>query len=217
MIKAESTSQEKLSSRGELILNSAQKLFFQYGFDKTSLEMIINEAGGSRRSIYKDFGNKKGLLIAVIKRQVSVQSQILTTINRDLEPKEALQKVCFKFVQGMQSPAVMSLFRLVIQQAVKLPELGEIIYQKGPLAGIFPLVEYLDFLTEKKVIQVENTYLAAQMLIEMAKGPLHTRTLLIPDHVATDDEISEQVGFAVDMFLNAYSINKQQLKGSSEK
>ncbi len=195
---------KELSTRGILILDAAQQLFFKNGFDETSLEMIINEAGGSRRSIYKEFGNKKGLLLAVIQRQVRIQAQTLNTINRELSPKNALNDVCFRFVQGMLSKTIRSLFRLVVQQVVKLPELGEIIYRFGPMAGVLPLVSYLNELVEQQLLEVDDSHFAAQMLLEMAKGPLHTRTLLMPNKEVTDAEIIFQVKKAVDIFLKAH-------------
>ncbi len=204
MINDSSLEISKLSPRGLLILDAAQNLFYHQGFDETSLAMIINEAGGSRRSIYNEFGNKRGLLMAVIQRQVKAQSEILTSINRDLEAKEALNQVCSKFVLGMLSAELMSLFRLVVQQVVKFPELGEMIYKNGPMAGILPLVDYLSWLTEQKILKIENCHLSAQMLLEMAKGPLHTRSLLLPDKKVTDEEITHQVTKAVDIFLNAH-------------
>lgn len=207
MVKDNTLDTTKLSPRGLLILDAAQNLFYNQGFDETSLAMIINEAGGSRRSIYNEFGNKRGLLMAVIQRQVKVQSEILTSINRHLEAKEALNQVCIKFVQGMLSAELMSLFRLVVQQVVKFPELGEMIYQKGPTVGVLPLVDYLSWLTEQNILQIENCHFSAQMLLEMAKGPLHTRSLLLPDKKASDEEITEQVTKAVDLFLNAHRIN----------
>ena len=196
----------KLSARGLSILDAAQNLFYHQGFDETSLAMIINEAGGSRRSIYNEFGNKQGLLMAVIQRQLKVQTETLTLINRDIEAKEALTQVCIKFVQGMLSPELMSLFRLVVQQVVKFPELGEMIYQKGPMTGILPLAEYLEWLTEQKTLKIDNYHLSAQMLIEMAKGPLHTRSLLLPNKTASDEEITRQVTKAVELFLKAHQI-----------
>ena len=204
MVKDSILELTKLSSRGLLILDAAQNLFYHQGFDETSLAMIINDAGGSRRSIYNEFGNKRGLLMAVIQRQVKVQSEILTSINRELDAKQALNQVCFKFVKGMLSADLMSLFRLVVQQVVKFPELGEMIYQKGPMAGVLPLVDYLSWLTETKVLKIENCHFSAQMLIEMAKGPLHTRSLLLPNKRVSDEEIMGQVTKAVDLFLNAH-------------
>ncbi len=206
MVKGTTLDIAKLSERGVLILDAAQRLFYHKGFDETSLEMIINESGGSRRSIYDEFGNKQGLLMAVIQRQVKLQTEILTSINRELEAKEALNQVCFEFVKGMLSPALMSLFRLVVQQVIKFPELGEMVYQKGPMAGILPLVDYLQYLAEQKQIKADNFQFSAQMLIEMAKGPLHTRSLLLPDKLITDDEIKQQVAKAVDIFLSAHAI-----------
>ena len=206
MVKASTLDITKLSDRALMILDAAQALFYQQGFDETSLAMIINEAGGSRRSIYNEFGNKQGLLMAVIQRQVKVQSEILTLINRDIDAKAALNQVCFKFVKGMLSADLMSLFRLVVQQVVKFPELGEMIYQKGPMAGILPLVDYLDWLTAQKLLKVANSHFSAQMLIEMAKGPLHTRSLLLPNKKTTDEEITRQVAKAVELFLNAHKI-----------
>jgi len=204
MVKDSTVDIKKLSPRGLLILDAAQNLFYNLGFDETSLAMIIKEAGGSRRSIYNEFGNKHGLLMAVIQRQVKTQSEILTSINRDLEAKEALNQVCFKFVVGMLSPELMSLFRLVVQQVVKFPELGEMIYKNGPMTGILPLVDYLTWLNEQNILKIENCHFSAQMLIEMAKGPLHTRSLLLPDKKASDEEITYQVTKAVSLFLHAH-------------
>jgi len=42
------------------------------------------------------------------------------------------------------------------------------------------------------------------MLLEMAKGPLHTRSLLLPNKKISDEEILDQVTQAIDIFLNAY-------------
>ncbi len=203
-IKAKGT--KPLTTRGLLIRDAAQQLFFKHGFDETSLEMIINEAGGSRRSIYNEFGNKQGLLLAVVNGQVSKQAETLTDINRSLSAKYALNDVCYKFVLGMLSPSIMSLFRLVVQQVVKFPELGEVINQKGRLTGVLPLTDYLSWLVEQKVLEIDDCHFAAQMLLEMAKGPLHTRALLIPNMAVSEEEIQLQVDKAVDIFLKGHQV-----------
>ena len=66
MVKDSTLELMKLSPRGLLILDAAKNLFYHKGFDETSLAMIINEAGGSRRSIYNEFGNKRGLFYVSI-------------------------------------------------------------------------------------------------------------------------------------------------------
>ena len=196
--------EQNLTERGLQILDAAQALFFQHGFDETSLAMIIDESGGSRRSIYSEFGNKQGLLFAVVKRQVIIQTHTLATINTDLPPEKALNDVCFRFVKGMFSKTIRALFRLVVQQAVNMPELGELIYQSGPMMGVKPLSEYLQGLVEKDYLQLDDSHYGARMLLEMCKGPLHTTALLLPNKVICDEEIQLQVEKAVAIFLKAH-------------
>jgi TetR/AcrR family transcriptional repressor of mexJK operon len=205
MVQAVSEENKELSVRGTLIIDTAQKLFFKHGFDETSLEMIINETGGSRRAIYNEFGNKQGLLIAVINRQLTKQTKMLTTINQELSPTEALNDVCFRFSQGMLSETLISLYRLVVQQVVKLPELGEMIFERGPMRAVLPLADYLEELAATGELTITDAHFSAQMLIEMSKGPLHTRSLLLPNTFASDEEITQQVSKAVSIFLKAHS------------
>ncbi|WP_259337779.1 TetR/AcrR family transcriptional regulator [Colwellia sp. RSH04] len=193
-----------LTTRGERILDAAQQLFFEHGYDETSLQMIINKTGGSRRSIYNEFGNKKGLLVAVIQRQVYFQTETLNAIDRSLSASDCLNDVCFRFVKGMCSPEIRSLFRLVVQQTVKHPELGEMIYQSGPIMGVKPLEDYLIELNEKRILVIDDCHFAARFLLEMAKGPLYTNLLLLPQKQASDEEIKEQINIAVKVFIKSH-------------
>lgn len=195
----------ELSSRGQSILSAAQKLFLKHGYDETSLEMIIAQAGGSRRSIYNEFGNKQGLLMSVIQQQVTIQTNTIASIKTtELTPKEALKEMCFRFVKGVLSETLISLYRLVIQVVPKLPEVGELIYEKGPLKGTKPLSDYLVKLDEEGVLSIDDPFYATHMLIEMVKGRLHIKKLLLPNEQAPAEEIYQHIDKAVDLFFKAY-------------
>ena len=198
--------EQKLTERGQQILDAAQQLFFQHGYDETSLAMIIDESGGSRRSIYSEFGNKQGLLLAVVKRQVIIQANTLASIDTDLSTEQTLNDVCFRFVQGMFSKTIRALFRLVVQQSVNMPELGELIYQSGPMTGVKPLSQYLQALVDRKQLQLSDSHYSARMLLEMCKGPLQTTALLLPNAPISDEDIRKQVAFAVDIFIKAHQV-----------
>ncbi len=195
-----------LSERGKLILSAAQKLFLQHGFDNTSLEMIIAESGGSRRNIYSEFGNKAALLNAVIQDQVSKQVITLTEIDYHLPPKQALTQVCTRFVQGLLSDTLLALFRLVVNVIPSQPEIGELIYQRGPMTGPAPIKEYLEYLHKQNKLDVDDSTFAAQLLIEMVKGRLHIRGLLHPYKSIPQQEVKTHIEKAVDVFLKAYQV-----------
>ena len=195
----------EFSSRGQLILVAAQKLFLKHGYDETSLEMIISEAGGSRRSIYNEFGNKQGLLMSVIQQQVTIQTATIASIkNTELAPKEALNEMCFRFVKGVVSDTLVSLFRLAIQVVPKLPEVGVLIYEKGPLKGTKPLTDYLMQLDEEGILAIDDPFYATLMLIEMVKGSFLFKVLLLPNEQISDEYIHQHVDKAVGLFLKAY-------------
>ncbi|XQW85601.1 TetR/AcrR family transcriptional regulator [Thalassotalea piscium] len=194
----------ELSTRGELILEAAQKLFLKHGYDETSLEMIISDAGGSRRSIYNEFGNKQGLLLAVMRRQVDIQINTISSINYQLAPKQALKEIAIRFVQGLLSDTLISLYRLVIQVVPKLPEVGEIVYERGPLIGVTPLTDYLHFLDEKGTLAIDDFSYASYMFIAMIKDRLHFKALILPDVKISDEEIDEHIERTIDLFIKAY-------------
>ena len=195
----------ELTARGELILEAAKTLFLKHGYEQTSLEMIIAQAGGSRRSIYHEFGNKQGLLMSVIHQQVSIHTSTIASIKlTQLAPRDALKEMCFRFVKGLTSGTVMSLFRLAIQMVPNHPEIGKLIYEKGPLRGLQPLTDYLMQLDKKGVLTLNEPYFATQMLIEMVKGGLHFKVLLLPNENISDEFIHQHIDKAVDLFLKAY-------------
>ena len=51
--------------RHEAILDAAETLFIEQGYDRTSLAEIVRRSGGSLATLYELFGNKQGLLHAI--------------------------------------------------------------------------------------------------------------------------------------------------------
>lgn len=195
---------KKYSTRGLLILSAAQKLFLCHGYDETSLEMIICESGGSRRSIYNEFGNKQGLLLAVIKCQVATQAKTLNNIDYNQQPEQALTAICERFIEGMISSEMVAFFRLVSYLTPKIPEVGMLVYENGPLTGHLPIVEYFDYLQEHNILTIHDKEFAAHTLINMAKASLHMKAVLAPSIIITKEEINAQAKKTVHLFLNAY-------------
>src|SRR3546814_10247990 len=52
--------------RRAAILGAAGQVFFEQGYAATSIDAIIERAGGSKRNIYSEFGSKEGLFTALV-------------------------------------------------------------------------------------------------------------------------------------------------------
>jgi len=61
---------KKISTR-EKIINSAYKLFYERGFNGTSIDDILKDAGLNKGSLYHIFKSKKEVLLAVIEEKIA--------------------------------------------------------------------------------------------------------------------------------------------------
>ena len=79
-----------------LILDVAFRLFMEKGYERTSIQDIINNLGGlSKGAIYHHFKSKEDILVAVTDRMTAESNQMLATIRdrTDLTRKEKLKTI----------------------------------------------------------------------------------------------------------------------------
>ena len=57
--------------RRHAILTAAADVFILHGYEGTTLDMIIEQSGGSRSTLYTSFGGKEPLFLAVIDHLIS--------------------------------------------------------------------------------------------------------------------------------------------------
>jgi AcrR family transcriptional regulator len=73
-----------VENREEVILNAAKTLFQKFGFEKTTMDEIAQEAGIAKGSVYLDFPSKHDILISLIRqlmgqRLAEIQETIANT------------------------------------------------------------------------------------------------------------------------------------------
>src|ERR1041385_1313233 len=94
----------------ERILDTAEKLFSEQGYDATSLRQIINEAGVNLAAIHYHFGSKEELLDELImRRAVPVNEKRIELLNAVLAEAgngpPAIEKVLEAFFVPMSEKA----------------------------------------------------------------------------------------------------------------
>jgi AcrR family transcriptional regulator len=115
----------------EKIVRSAAKLFLERGYDSVSINEIIAVVGGSKETIYSNFGNKAKLFEAVVQQLCSD-----VTIRIDTRPIGSLEqqatRIARSFVSMVLTPQIMSFHRLMTSIGREFPEAGRLFYQTGP-------------------------------------------------------------------------------------
>ena len=124
-------------SRGEIRNSKLQKvaadLFLKRGYEGVTVDKIVELAGGSKSTIYSEFGGKCGLFISSIENLCRESNEPLTKIDyTGLNLEKSLQKLSFHILKLITAKRSVELHRLAIGEAVNCPEVGEAWYTHGP-------------------------------------------------------------------------------------
>ncbi len=68
MARAEVTPNRRGVKSRELVLDAAERVMAEHGFEAATLACVVTEAGIPMSSVYHYFGSKDGILLAVMKR-----------------------------------------------------------------------------------------------------------------------------------------------------
>jgi TetR/AcrR family transcriptional repressor of nem operon len=73
------------------VLDHAMLLFWEQGYEATSIEDLIEATGIKRGSLYGTFGDKEGLFLAVLERYSETQVRRLIVELNDPDPRRAIE------------------------------------------------------------------------------------------------------------------------------
>lgn len=82
-----------MTEKQQKIVEAAQRLFATEGYAATSTSKVAKEAGVSEGLIFRHFGNKEGLLQAVIDMGMDRAKQLFADIVMETDPKLVIRKV----------------------------------------------------------------------------------------------------------------------------
>ena len=124
-------------SRGEVRNGKLQKvaadLFLKRGYEGVTIDKIVEAAGGSKSTVYSEFGGKCGLFISSIESLCRESTEPLTKLDyTGLNLEESLKKLSFHILKFVTAKRSVDLYRLAIGEAANCPEVGEAWYKFGP-------------------------------------------------------------------------------------
>jgi len=126
--------------RAGAMVAAAKALFLEHGYDGVSLTQIVRRSGGSLSTLYDLFGNKLGLLAAVVDAERSDGiGQLSAILSRDDSPETILRAAATHLLDAIAEPDFGGLIRLVLSQALSSPEFATRVYadNHAPLIDAF--------------------------------------------------------------------------------
>lgn len=195
--------QEQAQGRREALLQAAAEIFFEQGYAATRIDSIIERAGGSKRNIYSEFGNKEGLFTAIVARSADKALAMLSLEDvRGRDLRQTLTAFGRDLMYVYMSPSVINIFRIVITEANRFPDLVKSFYEQGPGRTAARLAEVLESEQARGTIRSVDCGLAASHFVGMIRDNLHLQVVLGIRPPPTHDEVQQTVDAAVDVFLS---------------
>ena len=191
--------------RRDTILQAGVDVFLEYGYVCASVDEIVRRAGGSKRTVYKYFGNKEELFAAII---ASLASQMLSplgaAIDSDSDFQKTLEKLGKAYLDVLLREDSLAIFRTVVSEGVRFPELAKTFFLNGPNAAVARLSGYLEQQLDNGSLKLDDTHAAARQYFGMIRSDLHMRAALGLE-LPSEDEINRGVNRAVAMFVREYT------------
>jgi AcrR family transcriptional regulator len=193
--------------RRENIINVAREVFFEQGYTAASMSSIAARLGGSKGTLYNYFKSKEELFEAQVRDMCGeAADRILeaTGEGEEGEPVETLTRLGEQYLQHLFSQQTVKLFRILVAEAQRSPELARIFYEVGPARGRKGLETYLDKAKSQGLLEVPDCALASEQFLTLCKGSTHLQFLLNLIPPLNVEEIRLQVGRAVTALMTLY-------------
>jgi len=196
----------------QTILSAGRDLFLSNGYQGTSVDQIAASAEVSKQTVYKHFGDKHELLLAIVNHALdSTVTPFLKRIRAlaDTAHLEAdLTALAADYLRAVLQEPVVQLRRLVVGEANRVPEMAQLYYDQAPARTLAAFAECFSVLHDRGLLRVPEPADAAEHFAFLVVGRCIDQALFCggPDVLASVD-VGSHVRAGVRVFLAAYQIH----------
>jgi TetR/AcrR family transcriptional regulator, mexJK operon transcriptional repressor len=191
------------------VLSAGRDLFLSNGYQGTSVDQIAAAAEVSKQTVYKHFGDKHELLLAIVDN--ALKSSVAPFLERiagmadttDLETD--LTALAGDYLRAVLQEPVVQLRRLVVGEANRVPELAQLYYEQAPARTMAAFTECFGKLHERGLLDVPEPSLAAEHFAFLIVGRCIDQALFCGGpQVLAGVDVDRHVRAGVQVFLSGY-------------
>jgi TetR/AcrR family transcriptional regulator, mexJK operon transcriptional repressor len=139
----------RMEKKRAQIRSAAKVLFLRSGFHGTSTDAIAAAAGVSKETLYRYYARKEDLFVDVARSLTTERLHLAQWTERPAEPtsiqdlRMLLRGIAGQVVETMVQPEYLAIFRLMLAELPRFPELGPLFRQTVPEPAINALLTLL--------------------------------------------------------------------------
>ena len=191
------------SERRRSLLDAARDVFLERGFANATIDAVVERAGGSKATVYALFENKEGLSPPWWRRPRRSCQRWCRAIRWTAGSRTICATSVSAIVEILIRPEQLALFRLVLGECGRVPEVGEIFFRTGPQVIFRKVADMLRSAAARGQIAISDAEGMAHFFIDALRGHVHMEVMLNPTRRPTQKEIERHVDFVVANFLRA--------------
>ena len=176
------------SRRGDrrvAIVDAAESLFLEQGYERTSLAAIIKRSGGSLATVYELFGNKQGLLRAVVERARDMGDIGSGMCERE-SGAEMLREFAYRLSEHMTAPRSIALMRVVIAESLRDPEFGRAFHRDVHQSFVSDIAAAFAEWTAEGRAKIDDPHGAAELYLATVFSDAQLKAMIAVDLAPPD-------------------------------
>jgi TetR/AcrR family transcriptional regulator, mexJK operon transcriptional repressor len=199
----------RAENKKQWIMEAALPVFLRNGYLGTSMDEIAAVAAVSKQTVYKHFENKEGLftdiVFSTIENAYSNFDAVIRVLRDSTDVDNDIRVFARVLLTALMQPRVVQIRRLVIAEANRFPELGNVYYEKSYESAVGLLSTSIKHQAEQGNLKVDDPLMAAHHLTWLVLGVPRNKVMLCGDQVRfTRAELDRYADEAAHAFLAAY-------------
>ncbi|HEY0270433.1 MAG TPA: TetR/AcrR family transcriptional regulator [Sphingomonas sp.] len=197
--------EERRLERRRAILAVAAASFLESGYAGTTMSGISAMLGGSKGTLWNHFSSKEELFAAFLDDVTAVfRREMMTVLEPSRELRSALETFARRFIEKISLPQSIKLYRLVVGESGRSPEVGRMFYERAPGSAEAILAAFMADHMAAGRVRAADPQRAARALMALCVGSGHQQMLSGGPEVDPATIPDEAIRIA-DLFLRLYA------------
>lgn len=187
------------------VLDAAVEEILEKGYAAATLASIAERAQVSTATVFKHFRTKADIFGAIMSRVWGNEDDSLPPEPDIGDPRAGLRAIGDDYAQTITDPKIRALFRVMIAEVPRFPELGLELYEKGKKPYLDRLHSYIEAEVAAGTLSVPDVGLAVRQFLGMINDVIFWPHMLVLNLDESEEDIDRVVSGAVETVLRAYS------------
>lgn len=122
------------SRKRAAILDGAKTVFLRDGFGLATMDDVASAAGVGKQTVYRHFKSKEALFVGLVGAMCAEVGALHASAHGEPSegaPEIELHKLGWLLTRSLITPDSLALYRAIVAEAARLPELGQVFYENG--------------------------------------------------------------------------------------